>query len=421
LAKDLVLATEEGREVLCSQAAKCVGKLVSAARAVPISRILFREINACIYEKKCPDWKGSISLSREAMADLVWIVQCFSDWNGKGSPIWLSSQVVTVDCAVIQDSGPRAVGFSVRELRGVQACDAPAWLPHEQAGRGVLGEELLTSGACVLESSIGTIELTEEEAELQHVHKELLGVVLTFASRREELRNRRVCVMVDSTTSVAYLVKWGGSSLRCNRLVRRLWAICARFNIKIVQASHIAGSVMISAGVDALSRPVKFARGHEADRDDWRMVRTWFEWIQQQWQVCFTVDRMASRANRQCVQFCSHSSVDPEAFGASAFAGDWRFDRWGQPAMNYCFPPFALLPRVMQHLRECGAWAAVVLPNWPSQCWWVDMMSLCEDVLELPKEGVFERVKDGSWQVVGNLSFVPLVCMLNGSKGAQSC
>jgi hypothetical protein len=63
----------------------------------------------------------------------------------------------------------------------------------------------------------------------------------------------------------------------------------------------------------------------------------------------------------------------------------------------------------------------VVLPNWPSQCWWVDMMSLCEDVSELPKEDVFERVKDGSWQVVGNLSFVPLVCMLNGSKGAQSC
>ena len=80
---------------------------------------------------------------------------------------------------------------------------------------------------------------------------------------------------------------------------------------------------MITSGVDALSRPYKFARGSEADRDDWRLCDHAFQWLQQVAGVVFTVDRMASRANRRCTQFCSQSSVDPESFGVSAFAVDW--------------------------------------------------------------------------------------------------
>jgi hypothetical protein len=130
----------------------------------------------------------------------------------------------------------------------------------------------------------------------------------------------------------------------------------------------------------------------------------------------FTVDRMASRANRQCFQFCSHSSVDPEAFGPSTFALDWSVDKRGEPAVNYCFPPFSLIPRVVQHIQECGCWAAVVLPDWPSQCWWVGMMSMCTVKLELPKLNTFEVVRDGSWQMVGGLSFTPIVCVLDGRR-----
>jgi hypothetical protein len=271
-------------------------------------------------------------------------------------------------------------------------------------------------GSHTVFSSQGTIELRDEEAKMHHVHKELLGVLLAVASRRAELRNKRVCLLVDSTTSVAYVTNWGGPSLVCNRIVRALWGVCARFGIRIVQISHIAGDKMISAGVDSLSRPYKFARGGESDRDDWRLSWDSFEWIQYVTQCVFTVDRMASRANRRCQQFCSISSVDPEAMGASAFSVDWNWDKEGNRAVNYCFPPFGLIPRVLQHLEECAAVCVMVVPNWPSQCWWVKLQRMLLYSWVCSKHGMFERVQDGDWVPVSNTSFQPLVCLVSGRK-----
>ena len=202
------------------------------------------------------------------------------------------------------------------------------------------------------------------------MHKELMGVFLTLKSRRVELQHKRVCVFVDATASVAYLVNWGGPSQVMTRIVRQIWSLCAVWDIRIVQVSHISGSLMISAGVDALSRPYRFARGGEADRDEWRLHWSMFTWVQgmvwQQFGSFLTIDRMATRGNTRLGRFCSVSSVDPDAEGFSAFAGDW-FGNNGSREYNYCFPPFAFLPRVLQHIREQEAFAAVIVPEWPSQ------------------------------------------------------
>ena len=418
LAGELAKLHGEGKQVLCRMAAKCVGKLVSASRAVPVSKLLFREVNACIYASKQPVWGGSIQLSKAAVQDLLWIVKCFVQWNGQCSPIWLQSRVVPVDCTLIQDAGPRAVGFSMRGVAGVSSVDAPGGLPteggkSETLRQGVL--EVATSGVHSFQSTEGTIELTDDEAMMHHVHKELWGVFLAVASRRWELQDRRVCVLVDATTTVAYLSNWGGPSLTCNRMVKKLWGLCAVFNIRIVQISHIAGSVMITSGVDALSRPYRFARGKEMDRDDWRLREAVFQNLQHLLGTSFTVDRMATRANRRCIQFCSHSSVDPECFGVSAFSVDWKVDKNGEEAVNYCFPPFYLIARILEHVKECKSSVALLVPWWPSQHWWPDLMRMCTRVWRFPvEEPLFERVKDGEWSVVtGRLSFEPIVCVVD--------
>ena len=112
------------------------------------------------------------------------------------------------------------------------------------------------------------------------------------------------------------------------------------------------------------------------DRDDWRLRRPQFEWLQQQLGTCFTIDRMASRANRRCEAFCSVSDVDPDSEARSAFLVDWSVQRSGQTPVNYCFPPFALIGRVIQHVRECKARATIIVPDWPSQAWWPELMEL---------------------------------------------
>ena len=203
------------------------------------------------------------------------------------------------------------------------------------------------------------------------------------------------------------------------RLIRQIWSICAVWDIRVVQVSHISGSLMISAGVDALSRPYRFARGGEADRDDWRLLSTVFEWVQgvdlQQFGSHLTIGRMASRANTRLARFCSVSSVDPDAEGFSAFAGSWFANEMGRE-FNYCFPPFAFISRVLQHIRQYKALAAVVVPMWPSQCWWREMFSMMVSWYYLPTNQPFERVKDGEWMQVTSMSFTPILVLLDGSQ-----
>jgi hypothetical protein len=331
--------------------------------------------------------------------------------------------VEVIDCALIQDAGPRAVGFDLRQVQDWTATDAPAGLPTLVEGkRKAMSKDVVVQMAeskHVVNSTAGTIELTDAEANMHHVHKELLGVVLAVKSRRWELRNKRVCVIVDSTTSVAYISNWGGPSMICNRLIRQLWEVCAKFGIRVVQVCHVAGTVMITSGVDALSRPYRFARGNEADRDEWRLQERAFQYVQWVTGRQFTVDRMASRANTRCKQFCSHSSVDPDSLAVSAFAVDWMFDGEGMVAVNYCFPPFSLIPRVLQHVRECAVEAVLILPHWNSQAWWADLCEMCIDWWWFEEKEVFERVKDGQWQAVSQTSFHPTICLVHGRKSAM--
>ena len=84
--------------------------------------------------------------------------------------------------------------------------------------------------------------------------------------------------------------------------------------------------------------------------------------------------------------------------------------------MNYVFPPFALIPRVLQHVRECRAWATAVVPYWPSQHWWADLMSLSVAVLEFPGGTVFEQMCGTDWQPVVQQSFRPVAVVLDASR-----
>ena len=416
--------------VQCREAASCVGKLVSATKAVPVAKLLFRELNWSIYGKGAPKWSGKVDLSKEARDDLRWVISCLGVFNRHGAPIWIDSTIVPVECVLVQDAGPRAIGYALFDAPKLAAAAADT-LPTENIlhesqsfGRdGRVSESTATSAGVVETLSVattcGTIELTDEESLGHHVHKELLGVLLALQSRRAELRHRRICVFVDSTSSVAYLANWGGPSKIMTRLIRQIWSICAVWDIRIVQVSHISGDLMISAGVDALSRPYRFARGGEADRDEWRLRAEVFEWVQgvarRQFGSHLTIDRMASRANTRLARFCSVSSVDPDAEGFSAFAGSWYETSRGRE-FNYCFPPFAFIPRVLQHAREHRAFVAMVVPDWPSQCWWREMLSMVSSWHYFPTSQPFERVKDGEWMRVTSMSFKAILVLLDGSQ-----
>ena len=180
----------------------------------------------------------------------------------------LEARTGSVDVLPMHSVDPTWRGLRVRPSHDGYPVESTACIREEDCVLSTTGP--LHVPSIELATSIGTIELKDEEASWPHVHKELLGVLLALRSQASSLQNKRVCLFVDATTTVSYLVRWGGKSNRLNQLVRLIWGVCARWGIRIVQVSHISGDRMISAGVDALSRPGKFARRSGADRDDWR-------------------------------------------------------------------------------------------------------------------------------------------------------
>jgi hypothetical protein len=430
VADELIEDMGEAGRVACTKAAKCIGKLVSASRAVPIGRLLFRELNLCIYSNGRPWWGGSTVLSAQALLDLRFIIRCLTPYNLRGSPIWVSSVVERVDVLLIQDSGPSAVGFALHEapdgLQPVAASlDGLPVVSHDPTwwGRHVTtSSEVQPVPDLELATSIGTIPLTEAECDLAHVQKELLGTYLALKSRRRELHNKRVCIFVDAVATIAYLIKWGGPSMVLCRIVRLIWGVCVRWGIRIVQVSHISGKRMITAGVDALSRPPRLVRKCEADRDEWRLTEDVFVRTVQALAIntfgyCLSIDRFATRSNTRLKRFNSISSVDPNAEAWSAFETAWGAGKDGRE-ISYAFPPFFLIGRVLQHIRQCGAKAVIIVPQWPSQSWWVNLAAIAVNYVTLSRRPVFERPsEDGQWQPVTKQSFTAMAVAVDGAVG----
>jgi hypothetical protein len=80
-----------------------------------------------------------------------------------------------------------------------------------------------------------------------------------------------------------------------------------------------------------------------------------------QLEVC--VDLFASRLNKISEKYVSWRP-DPGAFALDVFTLNWgNFD------YIYLFPTFSLITRVVQKVREDRATGLLIVPDWPTQCW----------------------------------------------------
>lgn len=74
------------------------------------------------------------------------------------------------------------------------------------------------------------------------------------------------------------------------------------------------------------------------------------------------IDLFANRINTKCQNFISWQT-DPFAWAVDAFTVPWGSLRF------YAFPPFAMIPRVLQKIVADKATGILVVPNWPTQAW----------------------------------------------------
>ena len=125
---------------------------------------------------------------------------------------------------------------------------------------------------------------------------------------------------------------------------------------------------------------------------------------------------LAVQELKRCVQQLGFPGVQ-----IGSHVNDWNLDAWGRREVNYCFPPFALIPQVLQAVAECRAWAVLILPNWPSQTWWVRLMEMVVRIYEFPERVVFERPVRYGWKDVPVQSFQPIAVVVDGATLPAGC
>lgn len=170
---------------------------------------------------------------------------------------------------------------------------------------------------------------------------------------------KHVRIMIDNTTAVAYINNMGGShSFLCNKISREIWDWCIKHKIWL-SAAHLPGINNVAA--DKASRVFY-------DNTEWMLNKVIFGKITGK---LFKpkLDLFASRINNQLDKYVSWKP-DPGAFAVDAFTLDWSTDTF------YAFPPFSLLGRVVQKIEQDQAEGIVIIPNWPSQPWYPQVMRL---------------------------------------------
>ena len=183
------------------------------------------------------------------------------------------------------------------------------------------------------------------------------------------LRNAHVLPRIDNTTDVAYLNHMGGiRSPSCNEAALQIWGWCSERNIWIT-AAHLPGTQNTEA--DYMSR--KFN-----DNIEWTLDKNVFDNIVRLYGLP-EIDLFASRLNAQLPIYVSWMP-DPTAWAVDAFTLDWG-------RMNfYAFPPFSLVPRCLQKIRQDKARGLLIVPNWPTQAWFPILNDmLLERPLPLPR------------------------------------
>lgn len=221
-----------------------------------------------------------------------------------------------------------------------------------------------------------------EESLLDINHLELKAALLALKHFAEDLSDCEILLRVDNTTAIAYINREGGVKVdSLHELARNLWDWCEQRNMWVF-AEYIASKDNEDA--DYLSRI-------KNSDTEWELAPYAFQQILREFGEP-NIDLFASRVNTKCKLYCTWGR-DPEALASNAFTIRWSALRF------YAFPPFAIIPKVLQKIANDKASGTLVVPLWRSQPWFQ----------------IFQNLSQGEWII-----FEPNPCLLVCSSSQQS-
>lgn len=219
-----------------------------------------------------------------------------------------------------------------------------------------------SDGWGIYNESMGTTSggLWSDEERKCHINElELMAVKICLQTFCKEYSNCHVHMFSDNSTAVSCLNKMGSGKDKINALVRDIWLWCKDKNI-FITVSHICGILNVES--DTESRKYK-------PELEWSLSDKIFSVIQSKF-VNMSIDLFASRLNNKLEKYCSWKP-DPHAIAINSFHLNW-----GSIPLGYCFPPFCLIPYVLQKVEHEAADIVLIAPLWPTQLWFPKLLSL---------------------------------------------
>ena len=196
---------------------------------------------------------------------------------------------------------------------------------------------------------------------------ELRAVFLALQHFQSHIYNSCVMVASNNSSVVAYLKKQGGThSPSLCMLVWELLYWCHHRNIHI-QVGHIPGKLNVLA--NSLSRPDRILP------TEWSLDREIATQIFSLWGTP-QIDLFATRLNHLLPLFVS-PVPDHRACAVDAMSLEWK------NLFAYAFPPFKLVPLVLNKMRDSNSRFILIAPCWPQRSWFSVILSL---IIDFPRE-----------------------------------
>ena len=200
---------------------------------------------------------------------------------------------------------------------------------------------------------------SKEEA-LDHINTlELKAVLLALQNLESLVVGHSLLIRSDNMTVVSFINHQGGThSLSLCRLALDLWEWCLRRRI-LLHAAHIPEENIVA---DFLSRGKYLPT-------EWVLNRAVFRTIYRMFSPPPEIDLFASALNFRLPKYCSRCP-DAQAWKIDALSFPWTGLRL------YAFPPFSLLPRILDKLAQDEADLLLVAPFWPQWPWFPRLLRL---------------------------------------------
>ena len=226
--------------------------------------------------------------------------------------------------------------------------------------------------------------------------------ILTFTQNKSHLNS--IHIQMDNMTALSYLVKMGGTNNQeLVRISKQIWNYLISKGITLT-AEHLPG--ILNKEADFESRNVR-------DCSEWKLDRVVFQRL---CQILGSpeIDLFASRVSKQLKKYFSWKT-DPFSLGRDAFQTSWS------QGLNYAFPPFNLIGRVLAKVQREQSNLILITPAWQTQSWFPKLMEMAVAIpVLLPSyENLLSNPKKEIHPLLGNHSLRLLAWKVSGKSYLQ--